>query len=57
VKKIRNMCRTIAAMKTLAAQWWVCRIRRPPLTLVDRSSTERYACVISCPRSGAYAPW
>jgi hypothetical protein len=34
VKKMRSRWRTIAAMKTLAAQWCVCRMKSPALTEV-----------------------
>ena len=32
VKKIRNMWTIIEAMKNSAAQWWICRMSRPPRT-------------------------
>ena len=30
VKKIRSMCAISEAMNRSAAQWWICRISRPP---------------------------
>ena len=38
VKKTRNMCTTIAAMNSSAAQWCICRMIRPPRTSNERSS-------------------
>ena len=46
----------IAAMKTFAAQWWVCRIRRPALTLNEMFNADWYASLMCCPRNGAYGP-
>ena len=43
VRKIRNRCMTIAAMKTIAAQWWVWRISSPAFHRYERSTVERYA--------------
>ena len=40
VKKTRKRWRMTAAMKTFAAQWWVCLIRSPALTDVEMSSTD-----------------
>ncbi|CAL8968109.1 hypothetical protein PROP_00207 [Propionicimonas sp. T2.31MG-18] len=30
VKNTRSMCAVIAATKSIAAQWWICRTSRPP---------------------------
>ena len=38
VKKIRNMCTTIAAMNSSAAQWCIWRMIRPPRTSNEMSS-------------------
>ena len=32
VKNTRSMCAMIATMNRSAAQWWICRISRPPRT-------------------------
>ncbi len=40
VKMIRSMCSVIAATNTSAAQWWVCRIKRPPDTSKERFSAD-----------------
>ena len=53
VKKIRQQCVTIAAMNSSAAQWWICRMSRPPRTSKEMRSVESYASVIGKPRSGA----
>ncbi len=49
VKKTRKRWRTIAAMKTFAAQWWVCRIKSPARTASERCTTDAYASLILCP--------
>ncbi len=43
VKKIRIMWVTIAAMNSSAAQWWICRMRRPPRTSNERWSVDAKA--------------
>ena len=43
MKKTRNMCTTIAAMNSSAAQWCICRMIRPPRTSNERSSDVSYA--------------
>ena len=53
VKNTRNMCTTVAATKISAAQWWICRMSRPPRTSNDSDTVEAYACDTCCPRSGA----
>ena len=40
VKNTRNMCTVIAATKIRAAQWWICRMSRPPRTSNDSRSVE-----------------
>ncbi len=40
VKNTRAMCTTIAATKISAAQWWICRISRPPRTSKEISRVE-----------------
>ncbi len=56
VKNTRIMCVTIAAMKISAAQWWICRISRPPVTSNDRSRVEANALDISTPCIAASGP-
>jgi hypothetical protein len=41
VKNTRSMCTVIATMNSSAAQWWICRISRPPRTSNEMSSVER----------------
>lgn len=53
VKKIRARCITIAATKTSAAQWWVCRISRPARTSQLSRTVEAYAAEVVAPSSGA----
>ncbi len=52
VKKIRIMCAKIAAMNRSAAQWWICRMSRPPRTSKLMCRVEAYASLIRTPRSG-----
>ena len=40
VKKIRSMWQRIAARNTSAAQWWICRMSRPPRTSKLRFSVD-----------------
>ncbi len=40
VKNTRIMCTNMAATKTIAAQWWSCRISRPPRTSKLMSTVE-----------------
>ncbi len=40
VKKTRIMCTNMAAMKSIADQWCICRISRPPRTSKEMSSVE-----------------
>ena len=56
VKNTRIMCVTIAAMKISAAQWWIWRISRPPVTSNDRCSVEAKASDISTPCIAASGP-
>ncbi len=53
VKNTRNMCTTIAATNSSAAQWCIWRMIRPPRTSNDKCSDVAYAWVISMPRRGA----
>ena len=53
VKKMRSRWTMIDAMNSRAAQWWTCRMNRPPRTSKERFSAESYAADISTPRSGA----
>ena len=46
MKKIRSMCARIAATNRSAAQWWICRISRPPRTSKLMFSVEAYASLI-----------
>ena len=43
----------IAAMNRRAAQWWICRISRPPRTSNEMCSVDANASDISTPLSGA----
>lgn len=52
VKNTRIMCTSIAATKTTAAQWWICRMSRPPRTSMLMSTVDSYARVIWMPLSG-----
>jgi len=56
VKKTRNMWTTIDAMKISAAQWWICRMSRPPRTSNDRRSVEENASDISTPFIEGHGP-
>ena len=40
VKKMRSRWTTIEATNSSAAQWWICRMNRPPRTSNDRFSAE-----------------
>ncbi len=40
VKNTRNMCTVMAATKISAAQWWICRISRPPRTSKEMFSVD-----------------
>lgn len=57
VKKTRIMCTSIAAMKISAAQWWICRMSRPPRTSKLMWSVEEKASDIVTPCMGTYEPW
>ena len=46
----------IATMNRSAAQWWICRISRPPRTSNEMFSVDWYACDIVMPSSLAYEP-
>lgn len=52
VKNTRIMCTNMPAMKTTAAQWWICRMSRPPRTSKEMCSVELNASDIICPWSG-----
>jgi len=56
VKKTRSWWMTIAATKTRAAQWWICRMTSPARTSKLMSSVETYAADSVCPWSGRYEP-
>lgn len=56
VKKMRSRCTQIAAMKMIAAQWWICRISSPPRTSNEMCSVDAYASLIVTPLSGVYEP-
>ena len=56
VKKTRMRWATIAATKTNAAQWCICRNTNPPLTSKLIRRTLAYACDIVVPSRGRYAP-
>ncbi len=53
MKKIRSMCTTIAAMKSSADQWCICRMISPPRTSNEMFSVVSYAADMCVPRSGA----
>ena len=40
VKNTRHMCTIIDATKISAAQWWICRMIRPPRTSKEIFSVE-----------------
>ncbi len=40
VKKIRHRCATIEAKNSRAAQWWICRMMRPPRTSNEMRSVD-----------------
>ncbi len=52
VKNTRIMCTSMPAMKTSAAQWWICRISRPPRTSKLMCSVESNASDMRMPCSG-----
>jgi hypothetical protein len=56
VKNTRSMCRPIEATNISAAQWWICRISRPPRISKLMSSVDAMAADISSPISGTYEP-
>ncbi len=49
VKNTRNMCAAIAATNSSAAQWWICRMNRPPRTSKEMSSVDSNARDIGTP--------
>ena len=51
VKNTRSMCATIAATNSSAAQWWICRMSRPPRTSKEMFSVESNARDIATPRN------
>ena len=53
VKNTRARCTAIDARNSSAAQWWICRMTSPARTSKLSSIAERYAWVISTPRSGS----
>ena len=57
MKNTRSMWMMIAAMNSQAAQWWICRISRPPRTSKLIRSVEAYAWLIVMPSSLTYEPW
>ena len=57
MKKIRSMWHKIAARNRSAAQWWICRISRPPRTSKLIRSVDAYASLIRTPFSFVYDPW
>ncbi|SKM04007.1 Uncharacterised protein [Mycobacteroides abscessus subsp. bolletii] len=52
VKKMRARCTMIEAANISAAQWWICRTKRPPRTSKLMFSAVSYALDICTPRSG-----
>ena len=57
MKNTRSMWMMSAAMNRSAAQWWICRISRPPRTSKLIRSVEAYAWLIVMPSSLTYEPW
>ena len=53
VKKIRRLWVSIAATKTAAAQWCICRSSRPPRMSNERPRVDAYASDIWIPRSSS----
>jgi hypothetical protein len=53
VKNTRIMWASMEPTKIRAAQWWACRISRPPRTSKDMCRVEANASDIIWPRSGA----
>jgi hypothetical protein len=53
VKKVRIMWTVIAARKSRAAQWWICRMSRPPRISKEIRSVDAKASDITTPCSGA----
>ena len=51
VKKMRIMCSIIEKTNSSAAQWWICRISRPPRTSKEMFSVDANAIDIGTPRS------
>ena len=56
MKNTRIMCTSIPATKTIAAQWWICRISSPPRTSKLMSRVDSYALVMMMPLRGSYEP-
>ena len=56
MKNTRIMCTTVEATKTRAAQWWICRMSRPPRTSNDMFTVEAKASETSLPCIGSYGP-
>ena len=56
VKKMRSMCRPMAATKSSAAQWCIWRTKSPPRMSNEMSSVDAIATDISTPLSGTYEP-
>lgn len=56
VKNTRIMCTNMLTRKISAAQWWICRMSRPPRTSNEMCIVELNASDISCPWSGTYGP-
>ena len=50
VKNVRNMCATIAATNSSAAQWCTWRTNSPPRTSNEMCRAEAYALLMSTPR-------
>ena len=52
VRKTRSMCTVIATQNMRAAQWWICRMSRPPRTSKEIANVDEYASDIVMPLSG-----
>ena len=56
VKNVRNMCTTIAATNSSAAQWCTCRTNRPPRTSKEICSELSNARDMCMPRRFSNTP-
>ncbi|OPZ51410.1 MAG: hypothetical protein BWY91_02686 [bacterium ADurb.BinA028] len=52
VRNTRSMCTVMATQNIRAAQWWICRISRPPRMSNEIASVELYASDMITPCNG-----